>query len=204
MAERWERRDAIDRSISEIGEARKEKRERGLAFSVIPSPPSRELSRRAPDFPRLGFPLDIPRDDSNEISLLVYVPVWARGVVRSRTARSRGRTVGVETIRGPVPETSWLSPFATVDWLPVTDDELYPSKCQRARARHAGAWTFQISNARAATPPRSIDRREEARRSAASGGASSFCPRTRLSVYLSQQTACKKVPGERTGGNLFK
>lgn len=55
-----------------------------------------------------------------------------------------------------MPEASWLSPFATVDW-PRPSDERHgrPSKCQRARAIHAGAWNFVFR-----TPPRGAPRRD--------------------------------------------
>jgi hypothetical protein len=80
----------------------------------------RAIARRAKRNVTVNIPADFAaRGDgfvaanlaANELDF--YVPIWA-GMTFSCTARSHGRR---ETIREPVPETSWLSPFATVDWL---------------------------------------------------------------------------------------
>jgi len=82
----------------------------------------RAIARRAKRNVTVNIPADFAaRGDgfvaanlaANELDF--YVPIWA-GMTFSCTARSHGRR---ETIREPVPETSWLSPFATVDWPPV-------------------------------------------------------------------------------------
>ena len=142
----------IDRGKEEPSRRKKKRYEylrRAWAFVRAEDPPGFQGRRELPRVlsPRPGGE---SRPATSPSSLRLRTDLWALGL-RSAHSSLAGRTVGVELVASPCQRLRGCRHLQPSTSLCRPTSDGHPSKCQRARAIHAGAWNFVFRTAKAVT-----------------------------------------------------